>query len=73
MTAGAANSVDIPTALDRLTAPFFEQGGDVWVGRCCNFVYAGARAADICGSCKKPVACTKVTSGAEARAALGVG
>ena len=65
---GAENSVDLVEAVTRLSSPFFEQGGDVWVGRCCHFVYVGVRAADLCGSCKKPVACLKVATPEAARA-----
>jgi hypothetical protein len=67
--AGAENSVlDLQEAITRLVTPFLTQGGPVFVGRCCNFLYAGERAADRCGACKKPVACLKVTSTEEARA-----
>lgn len=63
-----------PTAegVRRLVEPFLAQGGPVYVTRCCGFVYAGARAADRCGSCKKPTVCVQVASIEEAMAALGV-
>ena len=65
----AENSApDLPTAIIRLVTPFLAQGGPVFVGRCCSFLYAGAQPADRCGTCKKPVVCLKVASGDEARA-----
>jgi hypothetical protein len=41
--------------LRRLAEPFFAQGETrVFVGRCCGRVYAGARPADSCATCKQP-------------------
>lgn len=68
MTDGVSveNSQVVEAAV-RLAAPFLVQDGAAWVGRCCTFLYAGARPADRCGSCKRPVVCTQCATEAEVR------
>lgn len=56
MQASTLTPAEFSEGARRLATPFFAEGAaEVFVGRCCSYVFVGTRKPDLCGGCQQPV------------------